>query len=81
LRPSSITRETESSICRAIAREFRAETSSDCQRNIEEIVAITVTNVTAETIKVAVKMNRLSVKDVKEINFFKRRKLSPPWLK
>jgi hypothetical protein len=38
---------------------------------------MTVTNVMAETIRVAVKMKRLRVMEVKEMNLFKRSTLSP----
>jgi hypothetical protein len=59
-------------ICRAAASELRLETSSAWRSSIQERVAVTATKVMAETIRVAVKMKRFKVMDVKAINLLRR---------
>lgn len=61
----------------ATEEEVSADISSVCLRNIQVNVVMTVTNVTIETIRVAVKINRLRVKEVNNMNFLRRNIVFP----
>jgi hypothetical protein len=63
-----------------IEKEVFTEASSACLRKIHVRVVMTVRKVTIETIRVAVKMKRLRVVEVNNMNLFSKSMYSPVFL-